>query len=113
MLFKNAIKTIGKTKGRFFSILAIVAVGVAFFSGVLASAPNMKYNADLYFDEYNLMDYQIMSNFGLTDEDIQSLEKIDGKQTRRSRRRRHFCRRFDVDGHSAFENGKRGEQKTA
>lgn len=78
MLFKNAIKTIGKTKGRFFSILAIVAVGVAFFSGVLASAPNMKYNADLYFDEYNLMDYQIMSNFGLTDEDIQSLEKIDG-----------------------------------
>ena len=78
MMFKNAIKTIGKTKGRFFSILAIVAVGVAFFSGVLASAPNMKYNADLYFDEYNLMDYQIMSNFGLTEEDIQSLENIEG-----------------------------------
>ena len=78
MLLKNAFKTISKTKGRFFSILAIVAVGVAFFSGVLASAPNMKYNVDLYFDKYNLMDYRIASNFGLTEDDIKSLEDIDG-----------------------------------
>ncbi|MCI5773134.1 MAG: ABC transporter permease [Erysipelotrichaceae bacterium] len=77
MMIKNTFKTIRKTKGKFFSILAIVAVGVAFFSGILACAPNMKYNADLYFDQYNLMDYRILSNFGLTNEDIRSIEAID------------------------------------
>ena len=38
----------------------------------------MRLNADKYFDDENLMDYRIMSNFGITDEDIKAIEKVDG-----------------------------------
>ena len=50
-LWKDTLREIKKTLGRFFSIFAIVAIGVAFFAGVKASVPDMKYTADAYFDE--------------------------------------------------------------
>lgn len=77
-ILKDTFREIKKTKSRFFSIFAIVAIGVAFFAGIFASAPTMRYNADKYFDDYNLMDYRILSNFGLTEEDIEAIKEIDG-----------------------------------
>lgn len=77
-ILKDTFREIKKTKSRFFSIFAIVAIGVAFFAGIFASAPTMRYNADKYFDDYNLMDYRILSNFGLTEEDIEEIRRIDG-----------------------------------
>ena len=47
MLIKDTLREIRKSLGRFFSIFAIVAIGVAFFAGVKASAPIMKSTADL------------------------------------------------------------------
>lgn len=77
-LIKDTFREIRKTKGRFFSIFAIVAIGTAFFAGVCATGDVMRLNADKYFDDENLMDYRIMSNFGITDEDIKAIEKVDG-----------------------------------
>lgn len=77
-IIKDTFREIRKTKGRFLSIFAIVAIGVAFFAGVMGSAPTMKYNADLYFDNYNLMDYRIVSNFGITEEDVDTIRKLEG-----------------------------------
>lgn len=77
-ILKDTFREIKKTKSRFFSIFAIVAIGVAFFAGIFASAPTMRYNADKYFDDYNLMDYRILSNFGLTDDDIEEIRQIEG-----------------------------------
>lgn len=78
ILFKDTIQEIKKTKGRFFSIFAIVMIGVAFFAGIMSCGMTMRLSADRYFDEYNLMDYRILSNFGITDDDIKEIEKIDG-----------------------------------
>lgn len=75
-IIKDTFREIKKTKSRFFSIFAIVAIGVAFFAGIFASAPTMRFNADQYFDDYNLMDYRILSNFGITDNDIEELSKL-------------------------------------
>ncbi len=47
---------IRKSPGRFLSILFIVALGVAFFSGIRASEPDMRLSGDSYFDEAELMD---------------------------------------------------------
>lgn len=77
-IIKDTLREIKKTKGRFLSIMGIVMIGVAFFSGVWATAPDMKYTADKYFDDYNLMDYRVLSNFGLTDEDLAELTSIKG-----------------------------------
>ena len=77
-LLKDTLREIRKTKGRFFSIFGIVAIGVAFFAGILASAPDMKYTADRYFDDYNLMDYRVVSNFGITEDDVRQLRQVAG-----------------------------------
>ena len=42
---------IRKSPGRFLSILFIVALGVAFFSGIRAAEPDMRLSGDSYFDE--------------------------------------------------------------
>lgn len=77
-LWKDTMREIKKTPGRFFSILMIVAIGVAFFAGVKASVPDMKYTADKYFDDYHLMDLRVVSTFGLTSADVDAIKKIDG-----------------------------------
>ena len=45
-ILKDTFREIRKSRGRFFSIFAIVAIGVAFFAGLMASAPTMQYTAD-------------------------------------------------------------------
>ena len=66
---KDIFREIKISLGRFLSILCIVAIGVAFFSGIKASAPDMKNSADMYFDTYNVQDIQIYSTLGLTKKD--------------------------------------------
>ena len=53
MIIKDTFREIKKTKGRFFSIFAIVMIGVSFFAGIMSSGPTMRKSADHYFDEYN------------------------------------------------------------
>jgi len=77
-LRKDAIMDIGKSKGRFFSIFAIVAIGVAFFSGLRIAPQVMRYTADNYYDEYNLMDIRVVSTLGLTDDDLDEIERKSG-----------------------------------
>ncbi len=77
-LHKDFWQEIKKSKSRFFSILLIVALGVAFFSGVRASEPDMRLTADRYYDENKLMDLRVISTLGLTDDDILALKHISG-----------------------------------
>lgn len=69
---------IRKSKSRFISILLIVALGVAFFSGIQASSPDMRYSGDAYYDESSLMDIKVVGTMGLTSDDVSSIESIDG-----------------------------------
>ena len=69
---------IRKSKSRFISILLIVALGVAFFSGIQASSPDMRYSGDAYYDESSLMDIKVVGTMGLTSDDVSYIESIDG-----------------------------------
>ena len=69
---------IKKSKNRFLSIFFIVALGVAFFSGIQASAPDMRLTGDSYFDDANLMDLRVVSTLGLTEDDLDALDGIEG-----------------------------------
>ena len=75
---KDIFREIKISLGRFLSILCIVAIGVAFFAGIKASAPDMKNSADTYFDKYNVQDIQIYSTIGLTKKDVAAIKKIKG-----------------------------------
>ena len=77
-LNKDFIRDILKSKGRFLSIVAIVALGVAFFTGVKSSPIVMKTSSDKYYDKYNLMDIRLISTLGLTDKDVDDIKNIKG-----------------------------------
>ena len=69
---------IRRSLGRFMSIFFIVAIGCSFFSGIRASEPDMRYSGDAYFDEKNMMDIEVISTLGLTDDDLQAIKDVDG-----------------------------------
>ena len=77
-LFKNNFKSINRTKRRFFSILIMAFLGVGFFSGLVATSPDMLDSLDRYADSSNLYDINILSTLGLTDDDIISIQGVEG-----------------------------------
>lgn len=79
-LTKSAVREIKNTKNRFFSIFGIVAIGVGFFSGVKASAPDMRLSADTYYDDTALMNYRLVSTYGFDEKDIAALKEIEGAE---------------------------------
>ncbi len=72
--FRMEIK---KSLNRFLSIFFIVAMGVAFFTGIQASAPDMRVTEDSYFDNSSLMDFRVIGTMGLTQGDLEALGDID------------------------------------
>ena len=72
---KDFWREVGHTKSRFFSIMILVALSVAFLSGLKATAPDMKHTGDDYLDSLHLADFQVLSTLGLTDGDIDALKE--------------------------------------
>ncbi len=77
-LLKDTFREIKRTFSRFMSILAIVALGVGFFSGIKATGPDMKLTGDKYFKDTNLMDLKLVSTMGFDEEDIEAVKSVDG-----------------------------------
>ncbi len=75
--WKNILRLIRTTKSRFFSMTAIVAIGVAFFIGVYSSSTIMSASVDKYDDTYGLQDIQIYSNYGFDESDIEAIENLE------------------------------------
>ena len=74
---KDFWREIQHTRSRFFSMMILVALSVAFLSGLKATAPDMKRTGDDYLDSLHLADIQVLSTLGLTDDDITSLRAQD------------------------------------
>lgn len=80
-LHKDFWMEIRKSKARFISIFCIVALGVAFFSGIQAASPDMRFSGDAYYDSSRLMDLKVVGTMGLTEADVLALEDVDGVQS--------------------------------
>ncbi len=77
-LFKDGIKEIKNSYKRFISLLLIVLLGVGFFAGIKATSPDMRKTLDTYFDDLNVMDIQVISTLGLTNEDVEAISQVEG-----------------------------------
>lgn len=76
-LLKDSFKEIRKTFKRFISILVMALLGVGFFAGLRATAPDMALTLDKYADDTNLYDIKVISTLGLTDDDVEAIKKIE------------------------------------
>ena len=75
-LIKSAMLEIKNRKKIFLSILFMSLLGVGFFSGINATAPNMKKTAHSYYEEQNLYDIEVLSSTGITKDKIEELKEI-------------------------------------
>ena len=75
---KDFRREIKKSISRFISILLIVVLGVAFFSGIRSSMPAMQNTADAVYDKENFMDIRVAGTLGLTENDLEAIREIEG-----------------------------------
>lgn len=75
---KDFNREIRRNFSRFLSIMLIVVLGVAFFSGLRAAKPAMQATADFQYDNENFMDIRVAGTLGVTDGDIEALKKVEG-----------------------------------
>lgn len=78
MMKRNTFREIKKSFGRYFAILAIIALGVAFFSGLKITQSVMVHSADVYLKDLQFYDYRLVSTLGFAEENVEALaEKED------------------------------------
>ena len=76
MIAKNTFKKIGHSFGRFMSLVMIILLGVGFYAGIRQSAPAIRDAENSFVRSQNMMDLHIVSTLGLTDDDIDELNKL-------------------------------------
>ncbi|MGY5340085.1 FtsX-like permease family protein [Levilactobacillus spicheri] len=69
------LREIWRSKARFLSILLIIFLGVAFYTGIRATGPDMLQAADRYFATQRLATNSVQSTLGLTAADTRVLDQ--------------------------------------
>lgn len=75
---KDFLREIKKTISRFLSIVLLLILSVSFFAGLRVTKPDMQVTADSYMDTYNMYDVKVLSTLGMTSDDIDAINKLDG-----------------------------------
>ena len=78
MMRKSTFREIRGSFSRWAAILAIVALGVGFFSGLKVSREAFLVTGDKYIKEHNLFDFQLISTLGFEEENIKEIAAVDG-----------------------------------
>lgn len=73
MLWKEAFRSISKSKGRFLSIMGLMLLGSFALVGLKVTGPDMRDTGRMYVDELNSADITVMGSLGLNKTDEQLL----------------------------------------
>ncbi len=76
--WKNCWRAIWGNKRRSLMLLLITALGSAFFVGLRSTSPDMNLTFDRYFDSQGMYDIQIVSNLGLTKDNVEAFRGVAG-----------------------------------
>ena len=76
--FKDALRELWNTKGRYISLIIIIMLGTASVVGIQASAINMRDAAEKSYKASRLYDIQLKSSTGFSDEDVLSIYEMHG-----------------------------------
>ena len=74
---KDILQTIKKGRKRFVALMIITVLGVTMFSSLQAACGDLRKSADRFFDQQHLYDLSVVSTLGLTQEDVDALEKLE------------------------------------
>ena len=77
-LWKDVRRSIAHSKGRFISIMLLMALGSFALVGLFVAGPDMRATGEAYFGEYSLADLTVMSDYGLDDDDVAAINQASG-----------------------------------
>ncbi len=77
-ILTNTMRSIRRAFPRFLSLLVMSMLGMFAFSGLQATAPDMRVTLDRYLDEYNVYDVRIVSDLGLSESDVVAFSALNG-----------------------------------
>lgn len=81
ILWKDALSSLNHSWGRFIGILLLMAVSAFAFIGLKMAGPDMRNTAQTYYQDINLADLTVSSNYGLDKNDTQTIKKQAKKAT--------------------------------
>ncbi len=76
--WKDILREIKNTRGRFLSLLIMTALGAASIVGIQAAAIDMRDIADQTYQDHSLYDLQLKSTTGFSEDDIAALQQTTG-----------------------------------
>ena len=77
-ILKTTLREIRESLGRYMAILAIVALGVGFFTGLKVTKPAMLKAGGEYLEKNNLYDLRLLSTVGFDEQDVKELNSREG-----------------------------------
>lgn len=81
ILWKDALSSLNHSWGRFIGILLLMAVSAFAFIGLKMAGPDMRNTAQTYYQDVNLADLTVSSNYGLDKNDTQTIKNQAKKAT--------------------------------
>ena len=78
MLFKKLLRTIGRYKAQFISMIIMIALGVAVFLGFNMEWVSLNKNTEKFLADSHFADYRIVSESGFTTGDLEKVAAVDG-----------------------------------
>lgn len=76
--FIENMRQVKATLNRFFAILIITVLGVAFFAGLRATGPAMRDTGERFMNEANFMDMHLISTVGFNEDDVAAVSNVEG-----------------------------------
>ncbi|MCL2487265.1 MAG: FtsX-like permease family protein [Oscillospiraceae bacterium] len=77
-MLKDQIRLIRRSLRRFFAILLIVGLGVAFYTGIRSASPDMQKTLDAYFDDCGAADIKLISPLGFDESAVGAVRDTAG-----------------------------------
>ena len=77
-LHRDIQKCFSKSKGRFFSILCLVAIGSFALVGLQVAGPDMRKTGENYFNKLHLADVSVIGDYGIDPENKAAINRVSG-----------------------------------
>ena len=78
MLFRKLIRTAGRYRAQFISMIIMTALGIGMFLGFNMEWVSLETNMQQFFSDTGFADYRILSEDGFSEEDLEKIQAIEG-----------------------------------
>ncbi len=78
MLFKKLLRTLGRYKAQFISMIIMIALGVGIFAGFSGEWYTIKKDSKYFYDLTGFSDYRIMNSEGFSQSDLDKVLGVEG-----------------------------------